>query len=49
MKKRAYALAFACALALSACVSDPIGGQTGPGHVDPDAAECPRADGEPCR
>lgn len=49
MKMRIYALAAACAIVLSACVSDPIGGPTGPGHIDPDAAQCPRPDGDPCR
>lgn len=51
MKLRSFALAAVCALALTACIDEPVS-QPGPppsdGPVIPDS-ECPRRDGQPCR
>jgi hypothetical protein len=47
MKKRIFALAGLCLLALSACDKQPHPQPT-PGPVVVDD-ECPRADGQPCR
>lgn len=46
MLKRTFALAFACALVLTACNNPTPPNGTGPGPID---EECPRADGQPCR
>lgn len=48
MMKRTFALAFACALALTACDSGPAY-QPNLNNPPKEDNECPRADGQPCR
>lgn len=47
MKKRAFALAVACALTLTACVNQ-AGPQPGPSTGEP-RDKCPDPNGNPCR